>query len=455
MPGFIWYLGAFLLALGILVVFHELGHYLAARACDVKVLRFSVGFGKVLWSRRYGVDQTEWVVAAFPLGGYVKMLDEREAPVAATERERAFNQKSVGRRAFIVAAGPAANLLLAVFLYWALFIHGVDELRPRLAAAPPSTVAAAAGVVEGDVVQAVNGVVIQTWQELRWEVMHRALDGELVELEVGTESAPIRRYRIATSGLNLHELEQDPLRPLGLLLYRPKLPPVIGEVSPGSIAEFGGLRRGDYVTAIDGEAVSDWHQVATKARLSPGTELRIEVQRAGATLLLKLAPAVVEEGGQRIGRLGIRAQESAEIQHDRFLTVRYGPLDAAIKAVRQTWETSIFSLRMMGRMLIGELSWKNLSGPVTIADYAGQSAKLGPTHYLRFLALVSISLGVLNLLPIPVLDGGHLMYYLVEVIKGGPVSERVMEYGQQVGFFLLAVLMTFAFYNDIHRLISG
>jgi regulator of sigma E protease len=455
MPGFVWYLGAFLLALGILVVFHELGHYLAARVCDVKVLRFSVGFGKVLWSRRYGADQTEWAVAAFPLGGYVKMLDEREAPVAATERERAFNQKSVGRRAFIVVAGPIANLLLAVFLYWALFIHGVEELRPRLAAAPPATVAAAAGVIEGDVVQAVNGVAIQTWQELRWEVLHRALDREMIELEVGTETAPVRRYQIASSGLNLHELEQDPLRPLGLLLYRPKLPPVIGEVSPGSIAEAGDLRRGDLVLAIDGESVSDWHQVATKARLSPGTELRLDVQRDGATLLVKLTPAIVEESGQRIGRLGIRAQETVEIQQDRFLTVRYGPLDAATKAVRQTWETSIFSLRMMGRMLTGELSWKNLSGPVTIADYAGQSAKLGPTHYLRFLALVSISLGVLNLLPIPVLDGGHLMYYLVEVIKGGPLSERVMEYGQQVGFFLLAVLMTFAFYNDIQRLISG
>jgi regulator of sigma E protease len=242
---------------------------------------------------------------------------------------------------------------------------------------------------------------------------------------------------------------------LGLLLYRPKLPPVIGEVSPGSIAEAGDLRRGDLVLAIDSESVSDWHQVATKARLSPGTELRLDVQRDGATLLVKLTPAIVEESGQRIGRLGIRAQETVEIQQDRFLTVRYGPLDAATKAVRQTWETSIFSLRMMGRMLTGELSWKNLSGPVTIADYAGQSAKLGPTHYLRFLALVSISLGVLNLLPIPVLDGGHLMYYLVEVIKGGPLSERVMEYGQQVGFFLLAVLMTFAFYNDIQRLISG
>lgn len=453
--GVLWYLGAFLLALGILVVIHELGHYLAARTCGVKVLRFSVGFGRVLWSRRFGPDQTEWAVATFPLGGYVKMLDEREAPVADDETRRAFNRQTVGRRAFIVAAGPAANLLLAVFLYWVLFIYGVEELRPRLAAPPAATAAAAAGVIEGDLVRSVNGVVIQTWQELRWEVLRHALDREAIEIEVGDNLNSVRRYRIDAGGLDLHELEQDPLRPLGILLYRPKLPPIIGEIVPGSAADNGGLRTGDLIRAIDGVAISDWHQVVMATRQSPGKSLRINLQRAGGTVELSVTPAIVPEGALMVGRLGIRAQEMGAGQGERFLTVRYGPLDAGIKAIRQTWDTSLFSLRMLGRMLVGELSWKNLSGPVTIADYAGQSAKLGAMHYLRFLALISISLGVLNLLPIPVLDGGHLMYYLAEVIRGGPLSERVMEYGQQIGFFLLAALMAFAFYNDIHRLIAG
>jgi regulator of sigma E protease len=233
------------------------------------------------------------------------------------------------------------------------------------------------------------------------------------------------------------------------------MPPVIGSVAPGSAAEAGGLRVGDRVTAIDQVPVDDWHQLAQRARQSPGQALRIDLQRDGQAITLLATPLAVDEGGMRFGRLGVRAQESAAADTDRFLVVSYGPIDALSKAIRQTWETSVLSLRMLGRMLTGELSWKNLSGPVTIADYAGQSAKLGLSHYLRFLALISISLGVLNLLPIPVLDGGHLMYYLIEVIKGGPLSDRAMEYGQQLGFVILAALMVFAFYNDIHRLISG
>ena len=450
-----WYSGAFLVALAVLVVIHELGHYLAARRCGVKVLRFSVGFGPVLWSRRFGADQTEWAVGAVPLGGYVKMLDEREEPVPEAELARAFNRQTVGRRAFIVVAGPVANLLLAVLLYWLTFVSGVEELRPRLGEPAAGTPAAYAGVVEGDLVRSVNGVAIRTWQEMRWEAVGRILDRESLELEVGSEVNSVRHYRIATDSVTLNEGEQDPLRPLGLALYRVRVPPVIGDVLQGSAGAHGGLKAGDRVITIAGESIKDWHQLATIARRSAGVSLAFEIDRLGERQVLNLTPATVEEGGQSVGRLGVRAQEVVGAESERFLTVSYGPIEALGKSIRQTWDTSIFSLRMLGRMLVGELSWKNISGPVTIADYAGQSAKLGLSHYLRFLALISISLGVLNLLPIPVLDGGHLMYYLAEVVKGRPLSERVMEYGQQVGFFLLAILMSFAFYNDIQRLISG
>jgi regulator of sigma E protease len=450
-----WYIGAFLLALAVLVVVHEMGHYLVARACNVKVLRFAFGFGRVIWMRRAGRDGTEWAVSAFPLGGYVKMLDEREGAVAADELHRAFNRQSVGRRSLIVAAGPAANFLLAIVLYWFLFMNGVTELKPRLGQPPADTPAAMAGIAEGMTVRAVNGQPIATWQELRWESMRRALDKEELQLETINAQREIGVFRVATDRFDLDELERDPLRLLGLVLYRPRLPAVVGRVLPGSAAAEGGFRAGDRVLSIDGKAIAYWGELAATAGAAADRPLRFVVERDGGRVQLTAMPRLAEEGGRKLGRLGLSAKEGSGEAFEMTTVVSYGPLESMTRSLAQTWDTSILSLCMMGRMLTGELSWKNLSGPVTIADYAGQSARLGPDYYLRFLALISISLGVLNLLPVPVLDGGHLMYYLVEFLRGGPVSERALEIGQQIGFALLALLMAFAFYNDITRLVSG
>ena len=453
--GLLWILGAFVLALGVLITVHEFGHYAAARLCKVKILRFSVGFGRSLWSRRFGRDGTEWVLAAFPLGGYVKMLDEREGDVAPEELPRAFNRQSVARRSFIVIAGPLANLLLAVVVYWFLFLGGVEEPRPILAAPVAGTLAAEWKLGAGETVRSIAGVPVATWTELRWELLRRVLDRESVTLETIDPAGHIAIHRLDLARLDAAVLDGDLMQAIGLRLARPELPPVLGSIQAGSPAERAGLLAGDRVTAIDGQPIVAWHELAQLIRASVGEPLRIEVRREGESRTFLVTPERVEERGQQVARIGIGVRDDPELRRNALVKVRYGPWISLERAVAQTWDTSILSLRMIGRMLVGEVSVKNVSGPVTIADYAGQSARMGVEHYLRFIALISISLGILNLLPIPVLDGGHLMYYLAEVIKGGPLSERVMEIGQQIGLTLLAMLMALAFYNDINRLVSG
>lgn len=449
------YVLPFVVALGVLIIVHEFGHYIVARLCGVKVLRFSLGFGKVLFMRRLGTDQTEWALSVFPLGGYVKMLDEREAPVPAEELHRAFNRQSVWRRIAIVAAGPLANFVLAIALYWGLYSSGVEELRARIGAPPAQSQAALAGFQEGELVRSVNGDAVQTWTDFRWHLLNDALDRRSVTIETINGQSEIVFRKLDLSGIDVDQTQNDAASQLGLRLYRPKLPAVLGQLSADGSAAAAGLQAGDRVVRIGEKPVDTWSDLVASVRDAAGQTLEVEVLRGSDTLVVQLVPKAFEENGRTIGRIGV-AMADADGQRDlMFVTVRYGVLDALTKGISQTWDTATMSLSVLGRMIVGEVSVKNLSGPVTIADFAGQSARMGWAHYIKFLALISISLGVLNLLPVPVLDGGHLLYYVIEIIKGGPVSERVMEIGQQIGMALLAALMAFAFYNDINRLVAS
>ncbi|TXT27072.1 MAG: regulator of sigma E protease [Rhodocyclaceae bacterium] len=450
-----FYLAAFLVVLGVLIVVHELGHYLAARLCGVKVLRFSVGFGRMLWRKRLGIDQTEWAISIFPLGGYVKMLDEREGAVADEEIHRTFNRQSVGKRSIIVAAGPLANFALAILLYWAVFMHGSEELLPVLGAPPIGTPAAMAAIVNGEQVRAVDGQPVATWNDLRWVLLQKAIDQESVALEVVNERDEIAVRHLYLAAAGEQGWEGDALERLGVRFYRPDLPAVIGKVVTNGVADRVGLLPGDRVLSIAEKDVFSWYDLVAIIRDSATKSIRLEVERQGEIVAVDLVPESVMERGQTVGKIGIAVADGPKPRREVKTFISYGMVEAAGKALDETWDKSIFSLVMMGKMLTGEVSWKNLSGPVTIADYAGQSARLGLDYYLKFMALVSISLGVLNLLPIPVLDGGHLLYHVLEVVMRRPLSERAMEIGQQVGMSILFALMAFAFFNDLTRLFNG
>ena len=447
---------AFVVALGVLIVFHEFGHYLVARWCGVKVMRFSIGFGHPLLRKRWGKDGTEWVVAAFPLGGYVKMLDEREDEVAPEDLTRSFNRKPVAHRFAIVAAGPIANFLLAIVLYWLLFMLGVSGMKPMLGPVTPATPAEFANFKMGETITKIGAESVATWQDARWLLLSYAVErSPSVTVETLSKEGEVASHRLDLSGIEADDLDADFLKKIGLSVYQPAMKPIVAQVVSDSAGNRAGLLAGDEILAVNGKKITLWEELVQQIRVSPGIPLTLEIRRGATVIDTEVIPDAHTESGEKIGKIGIGPQIDRNELEKLLVEISYPAGTAMVRAINKTWETSVFTLQMLWKMVAGEVSWKNVSGPITIADYAGKSAQMGLSSYLAFLALISISLGVLNLLPIPMLDGGHLMYYVIEIVKGSPLSVRATEIGQQVGMLLLFSLMAFAIYNDVSRLISS
>ncbi|MNJ95950.1 Regulator of sigma-E protease RseP [compost metagenome] len=447
---------AFAVVLGVLVIVHELGHYLVARWCGVKVLRFSVGMGKVVYSRRFGADQTEWAVSILPLGGYVKMLDARDddlGDISPADMKREFTRQSVWRRIAIVAAGPLANFLLAILVFAGLYSYGIPEPAPKLRAPAEKSVAYEAGLRGNELVTSVNGEPVQIWNDLRWQMVQSVINKQPVRLEVerpvagSPDAKNIQTVTLPVDSISANELEGDFLGKLGIDLARP--PAVLGQVVADGPAMKAGLQQGDRVVSVNGAAIADGLSLVELVRASPGKTLDIDVLRNGQALSLRVVPEEVNADGQVFGRIKVEVPMAPDM-----VVAHHSIFAALLKGVQKTWDTSVLTIKMVGKMIIGEVSWKNVTGPITIADYAGQTARIGLISYLSFIAFVSISLGVMNLLPIPVLDGGLLLYYAVEVLTGRPVSERFGAIAQRAGIGILMTLMLVAVFNDINRLIS-
>ena len=457
---------SFIFTLGLLVTIHEYGHFQVAKWCGVKVLKFSIGFGKPFYTKKLGKDQTEFALAAIPLGGYVKMLDERELAQDTSSSEpqpnyseadlkRAFNRQSVAKRIAIVVAGPAANLLLAIVLYWLLMMMGVVGLKPIVGVVAEHSPAADASLTLGETIQKINGKEVTTWQDVRWLLLNESLKNTSVEIQAISSNHEIHAHQLDLSSIKYDDAKQDILAGLGLTIYQPDIPALIGEVTQNSPAALAGLKTNDLVLTINNNKVKLWEDFVQEIRLHPSVPLAILVQRNTKEVKLTVIPESITENDKTVGRIGAAFKVEQSELDKLFVTTHYSATEALIKATEKTYETAIFSLKMLGNMLTGKVSWKGMSGPVSIASYAGQSANLGFKVFVGFLAVMSISIGVLNLLPIPVLDGGHLMYYMSEIFTGKPVSDAAMIVGQKIGFVLLGFMMVLALYNDINRLITG
>ena len=451
---------AFIVAISLLVAVHEFGHYYVARRLGFRVERFSIGFGRALW-RWYGrdADRVEYQIAAIPIGGYVKLLDERDAPPDTPDLERAFNRRPVGHRIAVLAAGPGINFLFAIFAFWVLYLIGVPDVRPLVFDVAPDSPAAQAGLRADDMIEAVDERAVETWTGATYAILDEAFSDGLIELTVRGSDAMARDVRIDVRDRVGELSEPDALfTELGIAL-RPNPPAVAGQITPGGAAESAGIVLGDVITVIDGEPVGDFVALAELVRARPGETVLFSLLRDGRPIELEVAIAPVEEAGQTIGRIGVGpvTQWPQEIRDklDSLQTVqRFGPIAAIGHAAQRTWDTTTLTLRLIGGMLTGQVSLRSVSGPITIADYAGDYARAGLSPFLSFLGLVSISLGIFNLLPIPILDGGQIVMQVAEWIRGGPLPERVLLIGQQLGILFFILIFSFVFYNDLTRVLS-
>lgn len=448
MSGFAYSLIGFLIAIAILVAVHEFGHFWVARMSGVKVLRFSVGLGRPIFSWRRRNDPTEYSIGLIPLGGYVKMLDEREGEVADEEKQQAFNRKPLAVRAAVVAAGPAFNFLFAILAMWIVFVVGSDDVAPQVGEVQEGSVAEQAGFLPGDTLMDIDGRSVTTWSQHQFYLLHRAMQGRQVAIGVDHATQGARRLWIDFSQIDQSQISGRPITSQ-IGLWPPAPAAVVTEIMPDSPAQRAGLQRLDRVIALDDEAVSDWIDMATRISGRPGDLVQLTIDRAGQELSLPLTVGAVEVEGKTFGQIGLYRPPL-----DNY-PLRLGPVEAVWQAIDYNWHMTVITLKSIGRMLTAQMSAENLSGPITIARIAGHTAASGFADFMKFLAIISISLGLLNLLPIPVLDGGHLLYYLYEAVFGKEPSERAAIWGQQIGLGLIVMLMVLAFYNDIARLVQS
>ncbi len=446
---------AFVFVLGILITFHEYGHFQVARWFDVKILRFSIGFGKPIWKKTFGPDKCEFVIASLPLGGYVKMLDEREGQVKESEKDRAFNNKPVLQRILVVIAGPAFNFMFAIFAYWLMFVVGVEDVKPYIGEVEQASIAEESGIRSGDLVLAVDGKLTPTWSSVIDTTVTNVVDARRVQFTIQRSEGDSKDVAIDLSRISIDDMASGKLfKAMGIYPKRYVIPPIMGEIIADGAAEAAGMMVGDEVVRVDGESVSGWMEWVKLVRASAGQQLQVEVLRSGSIVNLTIVPRAVDEEGERVGKIGAAVDQAFLNDKSYYAVETYPVLAAFQKAMEKTVEMSLLTLKILGKMLVGEASVKNLSGPVSIAEYAGKTAERGLTTFLSFMAIISVSLGVLNLLPIPLLDGGHLLFYLVEVVKGSPLSEAFQIAGQQFGLIVLLGLMSIALYNDILRLMG-
>ena len=454
MMNILFTLFSFIVAISILVAIHEFGHYIVAKKLGVKILRFSIGFGKPLWMKRLGKDKTEFVIAAIPLGGYVKMLDKREANIDASEEHREFTRQSVWTRIAIVFAGPLFNFLFAIFAYWLMFVVGVSGVKPVIGNIDVDGMAKQAGLVSGYEIVAINNNKTPIWDVAITNIIPSIIDRSQAVLELkDKEGNPVTRTLDFSA--NTGEIKVEKIfKQLGFEPWRPLIKPIIGTVAENSPAENAGFKVGDKIVAINNVVTPDWLDVVELISAKPAVIIQVEILRDGQRKIIQVIPEKVTRNGKAVGQLGVGLKSGTTYPEDMRVTHGYNVFESIPRAFSRTWDFSVLTLKMMGKIFTGEISIKNLSGPVSIAQYAGYSASAGLARFLDFLAVVSISLGILNLLPIPILDGGHLTYYMIEVVRGKPVSDETQEFASQIGMILLFSLMGVALYNDILRVLG-